>query len=145
MVAVSQAPSPESNPDFKGDEEGSIVEFSDIPWSVIMGAGNDDRMPVYYTTSNGVNEQLANFTSVTVAVVPILSLTQVRFPSATPDVWVNCQTVPPMWDHIPVEIAANTQFREGDAVTLSWQGYEGFFTGPIEGTEARPEPPGYRS
>ena len=119
----------------KGDEEGSIVEFSDIPWSVIMGGGNHDRMPVYYTTSNGVNEQLANFTSVTVAVVPILSLTQVRFPSATPDVWVNCQAVPPMWDHIPVEVAANTQFREGDAVTLSWQGYEGFYTDPIDGTE----------
>ena len=119
----------------KGDAEGSIVEFSDIPWNVITGAGNNDRMPVYYTTSNGVNEQLANFTNVTVAVVPILSLTQVQFPSATADAWINCQTVPPMWDHIPLGIPGNTQLREGDAVLLSWQGYEGFFTGPIDGTE----------
>lgn len=118
----------------KGDVEGRIVEFSDIPWSVIMGADNDDKMPVYYTTSNGVNEQLANFTSVTVAVVPILSLTQVQFPSA-PDAWINCQTVPPMWDHIPLGIPGNTQLREGDAVLLSWQGYEEFYTGPIDGTE----------
>lgn len=118
-----------------GDAEGKIVDFSDIPWSVIIDGGNSDRLQVYYTTDNGVNQQLSDFTPVTVAVVPILSLTQASFPDANKDLWINCQTVPPMWDHIALKIPPDSRLEEGDAVILSWKGYEGFYNGPIDGTE----------
>jgi hypothetical protein len=107
-----------------GDVEGARVEFSDIPWQVIVDAGNHDRLPVYYTTFNGVNEQIAYFTEVTVAVIAPLIFRQAEFPS-----WdrltstLNCSSIPPLWDHIPIVVAPDLAFRKDDIVILSWIGY----------------------
>ncbi|OLY73319.1 hypothetical protein AU074_30735 [Pseudomonas sp. ATCC PTA-122608] len=107
-----------------GDVEGARVEFSDIPWQVIVDAGNNDRLPVYYTTFNGVNEQIAYVTEVTVAVIAPLIFRQAEFPS-----WdhltstLNCSSIPPLWDHIPIRVAPDLAFRRDDVVILSWIGY----------------------
>jgi len=121
----------------KGDVEGARVEFSDIPWHVIVDAGNHDRLQVYYTTFNGVNEQIAYFTEVAVNVIAPLIFTQAQFPS-----WdrqtstLNCSSNPPLWDHIPIVVTPNPEFREGDFVILSWIGYTEIWGGgrPIPDT-----------
>ncbi|MHA6575868.1 hypothetical protein [Pseudomonas yamanorum] len=108
----------------KGDVEGARVEFSDIPWQVIVDAGNHDRLPVYYTTFNGVNEQISYFTEVNVAVVAPFIFGRAEFPS-----WdrqtstLNCLSIPPLWDHIPIVVPPNSALRENDVVILNWMGY----------------------
>lgn len=113
----------------KGDAEGVRVEFSDIPWQVIVDGGNDEKLRVYYSTFNGVNEQLTYFTEVTVDVVAPLVLTRVEFPSANIQMFINCDSVPAMWDHIPIRIVPETAFRKDDDLVVEWQGYEEFAGG----------------
>ncbi|MFL6878492.1 hypothetical protein ACJ6YJ_26980 [Pseudomonas marginalis] len=110
----------------KGDAEGVRVEFSDIPWEVIVGAGNEEKMQVYYTTFNGVNEQLSNFTEVNVDVVPPLVFQRVEYPSANDNLFINCGSSPAMWDHIPIRILPEGAFRKDDDLVVTWQGYEEF-------------------
>lgn len=112
-----------------GDAEGVRVTFSDIPWQVIVDAGNDEKLRVYYSTFNGVNEQLSNFTEVMVDVVPPQVLRRVEFPSANSNMFIGCDANPAMWDHIPVQILPETVFRKDDDLVVEWQGYEEFAGG----------------
>lgn len=110
----------------KGDAEGKRITFSDIPWQVIIDAGNHEKLPVYYSTFNGVNEQLSYFTDVKVDVVPPLVLQRVEYPSTDKFGFISCDSNPKMWDHIPIKILPETVFREGDDLVVEWQGYEEF-------------------
>jgi hypothetical protein len=120
----------------KGDAEGVRVVFSDIPWQVIIDAGNHEKLPVYYSTFNGVNEQLSYFTDVTVDVVAPLVLQRVEYPSANLNGFINCDSEPAMWNNIPIRILPEAAFREDDDLVVEWQGYEEFAGGgkPITST-----------
>lgn len=119
----------------KGDAEGVRVEFSDIDWQVIVGAGNHEKLPVYYTTFNGVNEQLSYFTNVEVDVVPPKIFQRVEYPSANLFTVINCEAGIKLWDHVPIQILPEPDFKEGDDLVAQWQGYQEFGGGgPIPST-----------
>ena len=119
----------------KGDAEGVRVEFSDIDWQVIVDAGNDEKLPVYYTTFNGVNEQLSYFTPVEVDVVPPKIFQRVEYPSANIYTVINCDADIKLWEYVPIQILPEADFREGDDLVAQWQGYQEFGGGgPILST-----------
>lgn len=117
-----------------GDMAGQRVQFSEVPWSIIDSAPNNAALPVYYTTSNAVNQQQSPNTYVKVMVVTIDDLPEPDFPDA--DIWgyINCDDNP--WDGIRNEITfINNRFDAGDVITLFWQGYRNFNdTDPIPET-----------
>lgn len=117
-----------------GDVEGQVVRFSDVPWSVIEAEPNEARLPVYYTTSNGVNEQQSENTFVNVQVSIIDDLPGTEFPDADKQGYIYCANNP--WDGIQVKIVfENNRFANGDELLLFWQGYRNFNnTDPIPET-----------
>lgn len=117
-----------------GDVAGSQVKFSDVPWSIIDAEPNNAALPVYYTTSNGVNLQQSRVTSIKVRVVTIDDLPEPAFPDADKWGYINCEDSP--WDGIKHKITfANNRFTSGDIITLFWQGYSNFNdTDPIPET-----------
>lgn len=119
-----------------GDAAGKVIELSNIRWGDIVAKGNHDKMPVYYTTYNGVNEQLSSFTEVFVDIVEPLLLEVVEFLSADDLMFINCLSDPKMWDHIPMAIPKQDGLKGGDVVVLYYQGYEEFGgLNPILGTD----------
>jgi len=117
-----------------GDIEGMTVDFSDVPWSVIDLEPNNTRLPVYYTTSNGVNEQQSRMTEVSVVVEPILGLPWPTFPGINDEGYLNCCSRPRLWEGVRVAVAGNVNFSAGDTVVVTWQGSKGLNgTQPIEG------------
>jgi len=117
-----------------GDVAGTAIEFSAVPWSVIDTDPNNAALPVYYTTSNGVNLQQSRVTTVKVRVVTIDDLPEPDFPDADKWGYINCDDNP--WDGIKHNITfINNRFAEGDVITLYWQGYRNFNdTDPIPET-----------
>lgn len=117
-----------------GDIAGQRVAFSEVPWNIIDSEPNNAALPVYYTTSNGVNLQQSSNTYVKVRVVTIDDLPEPDFPDA--DLWgyINCSGTP--WDGIKHKVAfTNNRFDADDVITLYWQGYRNFnATDPITGT-----------
>lgn len=109
-----------------GDTEDSVIEFSDIPWSAIEAMGESDKFSMFYTTFNGVNEQLANFSEVLLDVVPPIIFENVNFTSANVNYFLNCLSSPPMWDYIPMKVPHHPVMRENDKLILEWHGYEEF-------------------
>ena len=53
-----------------GDAAGSVVFFPNVPWSVVDITSNAVNT-VYYTTTNGFNEQRSNPVSVTARITPL--------------------------------------------------------------------------
>jgi len=117
-----------------GDVAGQQIQFSDVPWNIIDSEPNNAALPVYYTTSNGVNLQQSSTTYVKVRVVTIDDLPEPDFPDA--DLWgyINCAGTP--WDGIKHKITfTNNRFEADDVITLCWQGYRNLnATDPIQGT-----------
>ncbi|GBH10990.1 Phenylalanyl-tRNA synthetase beta subunit [Pseudomonas syringae pv. actinidiae] len=75
---------------------GTAIQFV-IPWDVIKRGGYNDRLPVYYSTWNGVNEQESEHIEVDVRIVDITGLPEVGFPDRfvppagpTPVPIINC-------------------------------------------------------
>lgn len=118
-----------------GDKGGKFIEFSDIPWAVVEKLGSQDGLAVFYTTYNGVNEQLASFSEATLDVDPPVTLERVEFMSANDNYFLNCFSEPRIWEKIPMRVPHHTLMKAGDKLLLSWHGYEEFGgTRPIEGT-----------
>lgn len=46
-----------------------------------------------------------------------------EFPSATLNGYLNCDTLPPIWEKILIGILPETVFRERDELILEWQGF----------------------
>ncbi|SOQ10531.1 hypothetical protein CFBP1573P_03205 [Pseudomonas syringae pv. persicae] len=120
---------------------GSMIEFV-IPWDVIERGSYNDKLPVYYSTWNGVNEQESVRIEVDVRIVDITGLAEVEFPDrfvppsgvGTPIPIINCCSLP--WNGIKINIPFDaTNMEVGDEVTIEWQGYEERNgTSPIAGT-----------
>ncbi len=118
-----------------GDTGGKLIQFSDIPWAVFEGLASHDKLAVFYTAYNGVNEQLANFSEAILDITPPVNLANVEFPSANINNFINCLSEPRMWDFIPLKVPRNAIMKPGDKLILSWHGYEEFAgTRPIAGT-----------
>jgi hypothetical protein len=117
-----------------GDVAGTAIQFSAVPWSVIDTDPNNVALPVYYTTSNGVNLQQSRVTTVKVMVVTLDDLPEPDFPDADKWGYINCDDNP--WDGIKHKITfINNRFAKGDVITLYWQGYRNFNnTDPIPET-----------
>lgn len=117
-----------------GDVAGKCVEFS-VPWRVIETEKVNPALPVWYTTSNGVNQQRSLPTPVAVSIVVIEGMKEPEFPHANRDGALHCCARPRLWEGVTVRIKADPLIRQGDAVTLFWQGCRGLNgTDPIEGT-----------
>jgi len=101
------------------------IDFT-IPWIEIQKGGYNDKLPVYYTTDNGVNEQESARTEVDVRIVE-LSLDDVVFPdqwldNTGPVPIINCCSVP--WNGIKVQVQGDpVNFAIGDTLAVSWQAY----------------------
>ncbi|SDW54955.1 hypothetical protein SAMN05444064_104252 [Pseudomonas syringae] len=107
---------------------GNIIEFV-IPWDVIERGGYNDKLPVYYSTWNGVNEQESEHIAVDVRIVDITGLPEVEFPDRflpptgpTPVPIINCCSLP--WNGIRINIPFDaTNMEVGDEITIEWQAY----------------------
>ncbi|EPM72249.1 hypothetical protein A584_05967 [Pseudomonas syringae pv. theae ICMP 3923] len=119
---------------------GTAIQFV-IPWDVIKRGGYNDRLPVYYSTWNGVNEQESEHIEVDVRIVDITGLPEVGFPDRfvppagpTPVPIINCCSLP--WNGIKIHIPFDpTNMDAGDEVIIKWQAYEDRVgTSPIDST-----------
>jgi hypothetical protein len=108
-----------------GDVEGAEVSFTAVSWDVIDTEPNNTRLPVYYTTSNGVNEQQSENTYVRVQVTTIDDLPEPVFEDADAFGYIGCEDKP--WEGIRVRIEFDSgHFAENDEVRVFWQGYQAF-------------------
>lgn len=107
-----------------GDVAGKKVAFK-IPWSIIDQDRQNPALPVYYTTSNGINQQQAPVTPVSVSIIIIENLKEPSFPDAGKFGVLDCCAKPRLWDRVRVKIEGNPAFAEKDIVILYWQGCEG--------------------
>lgn len=116
-----------------GDNTGKIVTF-EIPWSAIEQDMDNQALPVYYTTDNGVNQQLSRVTDVNVKIEPIAGLKEPSFPHADLFGYLNCCAVPRLWEGVTVHIEGSPQFAANDRVVMTWQGCDSLNgTNPISG------------
>ncbi|WP_024694123.1 hypothetical protein [Pseudomonas syringae] len=110
-----------------------------VPWDKIQESGYSDKLPVYYTTWNGTNEQESVRTEVDVRIVETVGLADVEFPDRYPGnpttPIINCCSKP--WDGIKARIPGDpVNFAAGDSVTVSWRAYEDAQGNtPIDGTD----------
>ncbi|SHN17539.1 hypothetical protein SAMN05216593_11196 [Pseudomonas asturiensis] len=98
-----------------------------VPWDRIREGGYSEKLPVYYSTWNGTNEQESVRTEVDVRIVDAIGLADVEFPDRYPGnpttPIINCCSKP--WDGIKARIPGDpVNFAVGDSVTVSWRGYE---------------------
>ncbi|WP_082344489.1 hypothetical protein [Pseudomonas sp. P1.8] len=115
------------------DSAGKRVPVQ-IPWSAIDQDRDNLALPVYYTTSNGVNQQQAQITPVRVSIVVIEDLKEPSFSHADKFGVLNCCACPRLWKGVWVKVEGNPDFAEKDLVTLHWQGCAGMNgTSPIPG------------
>lgn len=122
-----------------GDVAGKPVEFS-VPWHVIDSDKENPALPVWYTTSNGVNQQQSMPTRVAVSIVVIEGLQEPVFPHANRNGVLDCCARPRLWEGVTVRIKADPLIEQGDTLTLFWQGSTGLAGAePIEGTYAEIE------
>ncbi|MFL6969218.1 hypothetical protein ACJ6X8_23580 [Pseudomonas alvandae] len=116
-----------------GDLSGKLIPFT-IPWAAIEQDKNNRALPVYYTTDNGVNQQVSRVTEVDVSIVMIENLKEPWFPHADTQGYLECCSVPRLWEGITVRVDGNSNFDAGDSVILTWQGcYNLNGTDPIPG------------
>lgn len=118
------------------DFAGRRVTFSPIAWSVVEQTPNNPAFPVRYRTSNGVNEQLAPDQAVNINVTAPVNFPQAEFVHVNSFGWLNCQTVPPLWDGVHVRVFKHAAIEINDEIRMHWQGTSGFAgSGPIKETE----------
>jgi hypothetical protein len=116
-----------------GDTAGQLIEFI-VPWEVIDTDKQNPALPVYYTTSNGVNGQQSLTTLVRVDIVPIENLKEPTFPHGGLYGVLHCCSRPRLWEGVTVRIKADPRIEQGDTLILVWQGCAGpNGTSPIAG------------
>lgn len=106
-----------------GDAAGKPLELS-VPWHIVEQDKNNVALPVFYITNNGVNQQQAPATAVSVVIVPIEGLLAPTFPHADLQGYLNCCATPRLWQGVTVRVASNSNFAQDDTVEVIWQGYE---------------------
>ena len=116
-----------------GDTAGKRIEI-EILWEHIEQELQNPRLPVYYVTRNGVNDQHARVTEVDVAIVIIDDLKEPTFPHGGKQGVLNCCAIPRLWEGVTVSIPAHPAFSAMDEVVMYWQGCRNMNgTDPIQG------------
>lgn len=117
-----------------GDVSGSPIEF-EVPWAYIERELENPKLPVYYITRNGVNDQHSRKTEVDVSITVIGDLKEPTFPHAGRDGVLHCCSRPRLWEGVTVRIAPHADFSLNDEVVVYWQGCKGMNgSSPIAGT-----------
>ena len=122
-----------------GDVANQLVQFvPDVSGADIVGEGNNPALPVWYSTSNGVNEQHSPETSVNVHVDPLFQL-------AAPLIshtlhgdanYLTCESRPAICHGVRWQVPADTRMRRDDELRFYWQGFLANNWGdPIEDTD----------
>ncbi|MDU8502853.1 hypothetical protein RYB01_27205 [Pseudomonas syringae] len=109
-----------------GQLPGENIQFL-VTWDEIKEEGYNERLPVYYTTWNGINLLESVRTEVSVTIIPMDGLIDVEFP----DRWmentglypiINCGSKP--WEGIDIVMyGAGAGMQAGDTVTFSWEAF----------------------
>lgn len=107
-----------------GDVAGEPVEL-EIPWVYIESDLQNPKLPVYYVTRNGVNEQNSRITEVAVTVIVISDLEEPSFPHAGKQGVLHCCSSPRLWEGVTVHIPHHVSFMPMDDVVIYWQGCRG--------------------
>jgi hypothetical protein len=83
------------------------------------------KLPVYYVTRNGVNEQNSRITEVAVSIVVITDLEEPSFPHAGRQGELHCCSIPRLWEGVTIHIPPHGNFAAKDDVVIYWQGCRG--------------------
>jgi hypothetical protein len=109
-----------------GDVFDQPVRFlPDIPGSVITAGGNHPQLPVFYVTTNGVNEQDSPTTLVNVHIDPLIVL---RPPTIQHTLhggaqYLTCNSRPPICEGVIWQVPHDASFQLHDVIEFSWEGY----------------------
>lgn len=108
-----------------GDVFDQPVQFTDVPGSVIVDGGNYADLPVYYTTSNGVNEQQADNTLVNVHAAPLIRFDAPLIAHSLhgPARYLTCASTPAICHGVYWFIRDDFRFEPLDQIEFFWQGY----------------------
>ena len=122
-----------------GDVFDQLVEFvPDVSGTVIVDEGNHPQLPVYYTTSNGINEQQSPATLVNVHIEPLI-----EFPD--PEIqhtlhgganYLSCDSQPAICHGVRWHVPPDPRIQLNDEVAFYWQGFRSNnWSDPISGTD----------
>ncbi|WP_347168932.1 hypothetical protein AAHI06_15610 [Pseudomonas salmasensis] len=116
-----------------------LVRFvPDVSGADIVAEGNHPEMEVFYTTSNGVNEQHAPQTLVNVHVDPLIELDapKILHTLLGGGNYLTCASLPAICHGVRWLIPADSRMREHDQVELFWQGFSSnAWENPIDDTD----------
>ncbi|OCW23886.1 hypothetical protein BBG20_20580 [Pseudomonas aylmerensis] len=108
-----------------GDVFDQPVPFTDVPGNVIVSGGDFPDLPVYYTTSNGVNEQHSDSTPVNVHAAPLIQFDAplIQHTLHGPVNYLTCESRPAICHGVYWFIRDDSRFQTGDEIQFFWQGY----------------------
>ncbi|MFN3356571.1 MAG: hypothetical protein ACK418_11240 [Pseudomonas sp.] len=106
-----------------GDVAGQIVSFSNLPWSVFEGIFNS-RLPFYYTTDNGVNEQRSRDTEVDVNAVPLIMMPAPKVQHTLTNGYLKCTSTPYALEGVNWLIEANSNLQVNDEIRFKYEGFK---------------------
>ncbi|MGY2293035.1 hypothetical protein ACW9H6_25445 [Pseudomonas sp. SDO528_S397] len=109
-----------------GDVFDQLVRFvPDLSGAFIVSAGNHPQLPVFYTTSNGVNEQHSPLTLVNVHVDPLIQLAPPKIDHTLHGSaqYLTCDSRPATCHGVRWTIAPDDRMALDDEVKFYWQGF----------------------
>lgn len=107
------------------DVAGQTVSFPNLPWSVFEGIVNA-RLPFYYTTDNGFNEQRSPDTEVNVNAMPPITLPAPTTVTTLTNSFVTCKSTPwPPTEGVICKVEPNSNVQPNDEIHFTYQGYKG--------------------
>lgn len=122
-----------------GDSINRLVRFvPDVSGAIIVAQGNHPTLPVFYTTSNGVNEQVAPNTPVNVHVDPVAQMPAPRIGHTLHGAaqFMTCESRPAICHGVLWVISPDPLMRVNDELVFEWQGFRTTsLEDPIGGTE----------
>lgn len=107
-----------------GDVAGQLVFSTVIPWAVMAGVINS-ALPVYYTTSNGVNDQQSDNVLVDVNTGALISFQApiLQHTLVGPASYLGCCSKPEIFLGVEWSLAPDNRFELYDVVTFFWEGF----------------------
>ena len=121
-----------------GDAFDDLVRFvPDVPGTLVVSEGDHPELPVFYTTSNGVNEQHAPTTLVNVHVSPGIDFSAPGIDHTLHGAarYLTCDSRPAICHGVRWKVA-DSRLQVGDKLEFYWQGFSSNNgSDPITGTE----------
>lgn len=107
-----------------GDVAGQLVFSTVIPWAAMAGFIHP-ALPVYYTTSNGVNDQQSDNALVNVNTGALISFPAplLNHTLVGPAGYLGCCSKPEIFLGVEWSLAPDDRFELNDVVTFFWEGF----------------------